>query len=60
MKKIVVTGAAGFIGHHLVNHLKEKGEWVRGIDWKAPEYPTHADDFRILDLRDSRSKLILL
>ena len=50
--KIVVTGAGGFIGHHLVKHLKQQGHWVRGVDIKAPEYePTAADDYELLDLR---------
>ena len=33
---VLVTGAGGFIGHHLVNFLKEKGYWVRGVDIKEP------------------------
>jgi GDP-D-mannose 3',5'-epimerase len=50
--KILVTGAGGFIGHHLVNRLKDEGHWVRGVDLKVPEYePSRADDFEILDLR---------
>ena len=50
--KVLVTGAGGFIGHHLVNYLKARGYWVRGVDLKLPEYtPTAADDFRLLDLR---------
>ena len=54
MKKIVVCGAGGFIGHHLVNRLKDEGFWVRGIDIKYPEYQeTNADDFIKGDLRDS-------
>jgi nucleoside-diphosphate-sugar epimerase len=49
---VLVTGAGGFIGHHLVTFLKEKGYWVRGVDLKAPEYgTTDADEFEILDLR---------
>jgi GDP-D-mannose 3', 5'-epimerase len=49
---VVVTGAGGFIGHHLVNLLKTRGAWVRGVDIKAPEYaPTAADEFELLDLR---------
>ena len=52
MTKALVTGAGGFIGHHLVKRLKEDGYWVRGVDIKEPEFaPTHADDFRLLDLR---------
>lgn len=49
---ILVTGAGGFIGHHLVNYLKERGYWVRGVDIKFPEFEaTRADEFEILDLR---------
>lgn len=50
--KVLVTGAGGFIGHHLVKYLKNKGYWVRGVDIKYPEYEeTAADEFDILDLR---------
>jgi GDP-D-mannose 3',5'-epimerase len=50
--RVLVTGAGGFIGHHLVNYLKARGCWVRGVDLKEPEYAaTSADDFRLLDLR---------
>ncbi len=51
-KKILVTGAGGFIGHHLVTVLKQKGYWVRGVDLVVPEYTvSDADGFEILDLR---------
>jgi nucleoside-diphosphate-sugar epimerase len=51
-KRIVVTGAGGFIGHHLVQRLKKEGFWVRGVDIKEPEYETSpADEFEVLDLR---------
>src|SRR5438309_5621995 len=51
-RKVVVTGAGGFIGHHLVTQLKQQGFWVRGVDLKYPEYsPTDADEFLIADLR---------
>jgi len=51
-RRVLVTGAGGFIGHHLVTHLKRNGWWVRGVDLKAPEYrATDADEFELLDLR---------
>ena len=50
--RILVTGAGGFIGHHLVSRLKDEGHWVRGVDLKAPIYEaSRADEFEILDLR---------
>lgn len=51
-QRVLVTGAGGFIGHHLVKRLKEEGYWVRGVDLKPPDYePTVADEFCALDLR---------
>jgi nucleoside-diphosphate-sugar epimerase len=51
-ERILVTGAGGFIGHHLVKRLKHDGHWVRGVDLKYPEYEASAaDEFEILDLR---------
>lgn len=51
-KKVLVTGAGGFIGHHLVTYLKNKGYWIRGVDLKYPEFSKpDADEFEILDLR---------
>ena len=51
-RRVLVTGAGGFIGHHLVTYLKRRGYWVRGVDIKYPEYSaTDADEFQILDLR---------
>jgi GDP-D-mannose 3', 5'-epimerase len=50
--RVLVTGAGGFIGHHLVKFLVARGYWVRGADLKIPEYePSPADEFAILDLR---------
>ncbi len=52
-ERILVTGAGGFIGHHLVKRLKADGYWVRGVDIKETEYEaTPADDFQVLDLRE--------
>ncbi len=51
-QRVLVTGAGGFIGSHLVAFLKERGYWVRGVDLKRPEYSeTAADEFELLDLR---------
>lgn len=53
LKRAVVTGAAGFIGHHLVRFLKGQGYWVRGVDIKNTEFcEIEADEFLLLDLRD--------
>lgn len=53
MKKILVCGAGGFIGGHLVKRLKKEGYWVRGVDLKHNEYsPSPADEFIIADLRN--------
>jgi GDP-D-mannose 3',5'-epimerase len=52
-QRILVTGAGGFIGHHLVTRLKKDGYWVRGVDIKRPEYQaSDADEFEVLDLRE--------
>ena len=57
--RILVTGAGGFIGHHLVKRLKAEGNWVRGADIKLPEYePSAADEFEVLDLRKYESCLL--
>ena len=53
MKKALVLGAGGFIGHHMVRRLKKEGFWVRGVDLKYPEFSeVEADEFVIGDLRD--------
>ncbi len=50
--RVLVTGAGGFIGSHLVEFLKDAGYWVRGVDLVHSRYmETSADDFQILDLR---------
>ena len=50
--RVLVTGAGGFIGHHLVKFLLQEGHWVRGVDVKYPEYePSPSDEFELLDLR---------
>jgi GDP-D-mannose 3', 5'-epimerase len=52
-KRILVCGAGGFIGGHLVRRLKSDGYWVRGTDIKRHECATTvADEFILGDLRD--------
>lgn len=55
MKRVLVGGAGGFIGGHLVKRLKAEGYWVRGADIKTHEYcQTEADEFLVGDLRDQK------
>lgn len=50
--RALVTGAGGFIGHHLAKYLVKKGCWVRGADAKEPGFePSSAHEFLTLDLR---------
>lgn len=54
-KTALVLGAGGFIGSHLVQHLKSEGIFVRGVDLKHPDFaPSCADEFVLGDLRDAR------
>lgn len=56
MKRALVCGAGGFIAYHLVDYLKARGYWVRGVDIKEPEFePTKADEFLLLDLRENEN-----
>jgi GDP-D-mannose 3',5'-epimerase len=51
-KRYIVTGAGGFVGHHLVKRLKADGHYVRGVDIKHPHWSkSPADEFVIADLR---------
>jgi len=55
MKKVLVFGAGGFIGGHLVNKLIKEGCWVRGVDIKYHEYKeSSANEFIKGDLRDPK------
>lgn len=57
VEKILVTGAGGFIGHHLGRYLKTKGYWVRGVDLVTPNFSSvnEFDEFKILDLTDQQN-----
>lgn len=52
-RRVLVAGGGGFIGHHLVNHLKCTGAWVRAVDFQPPRFESsRADEFLTLDLRN--------
>src|SRR5580698_2443745 len=53
-KRVLVAGAGGFIGGHLVRRLKAEGFWVRGADIKRHEFAESvADEFLLGDLTDA-------
>lgn len=53
MKRVLVAGAGGFIGGHLVKRLRQEGFWVRAADLKEHEYElSAANEFVVGDLRD--------
>src|ERR1700722_20331587 len=57
-RRALVTGAGGFIGHHLVSYLVATGHWVRGGDEQQPGYGvTDAHDSLIADLREEQNGL---
>ncbi len=52
----VVTGAGGFIGHHLTKFLNKNRYYVIGADLKKPEFePTFAKEFWVTDLRNNKA-----
>jgi nucleoside-diphosphate-sugar epimerase len=54
--RILVTGAGGFIGHHLTKFLTARGFFVRGADRKHPEWErSPAAEFEIADLREKEA-----
>ena len=54
-KKIVVTGAGGFIGFHLVKKLSEKGFEVLAIDSLQPSYGGNLSELRWDELSNLQS-----
>jgi nucleoside-diphosphate-sugar epimerase len=61
MKKVLVCGAGGFIGSHLVKSLRAQGHYVVGADLHLPLFgETQCNEFYQYDLRNQRkvTKLI--
>ncbi len=53
MTDVLVTGASGFIGRHVVRHLADAGHGVTALDLREPD-PPHAKEVRTVtgDIRD--------
>ena len=53
MKKVLVTGASGFVGHHLIRACQKEGWHVTGVD-KRPTQKGHArpDHFILTNVMD--------
>src|SRR5919199_2228852 len=55
-RRVLVTGAGGFLGHRVVSLLKALGFWVRGVDVRFPPFASSpADEYRLVDLTDARA-----
>ena len=61
-KRVLVTGAGGFIGHHLVKYLKAHDCWVRGVDIKHPEFEETVEEQKVkaVGFRIGESKIEFL
>jgi GDP-4-dehydro-6-deoxy-D-mannose reductase len=57
MKKVLVTGANGFVGQHLVKELAENGITVVGVGGQtgATEKSPHISEYMVLDLNDAEA-----
>jgi nucleoside-diphosphate-sugar epimerase len=51
-KRVLVTGATGFIGTHVCRTLRELGAHVVGFSLRPPAPSIGVDDVRVVDLRD--------
>ena len=52
MRKILVTGSAGFIGFYVAKHLLEKGDKVVGLDNLNDYYDVNLKRARLAQLTD--------
>jgi len=56
--KVIVTGAAGFIGSHMAEHLARKGHEVVGVDCFADYYPKALKELNAADVRNAGAKAL--
>ena len=54
-KRVLVTGAAGFIGFHLANRLLEEGYEVVGLDNVNAYYDVRLKEARLAELADKKA-----
>lgn len=52
MQRILITGASGFVGQILSQHLKQAGHWVIGLLGASARVPEYVDEFRHCDICD--------
>ena len=52
--RVLVTGAAGFVGSHFAPYLAGRGFEVRAIDVHPPARAAQGVDFRVQDIREPR------
>ena len=57
--KILITGAAGFIGYHLTNKLIKTKHKIFGIDNFNNYYSVKLKKDRVKDLTNQKGKFIL-
>ena len=58
-KKILITGAAGFIGFHLAKRLLEDGFEVCGVDNLNSYYDVHLKEQRLSELKEYNNYLFI-
>lgn len=58
--KVLVTGAAGFIGMHCAKRLLERGDEVVGVDNLSPYYSVQLKKDRLAQLRHAKSSFTAL